>query len=66
MFACASPAYLSRRGTLVHPEQLVDHDCLGYLFSDRMTDKLWRFTQDMQTFTIPIASQLNVNNTPST
>ncbi|MBV4492408.1 LysR family transcriptional regulator [Pseudomonas oryzicola] len=63
MFACASPAYLARKGTPLHPEQLVDHDCLGYLFSDRMTDKLWRFTKDRQTFTIPIASRLNVNNT---
>ncbi|PUA47078.1 LysR family transcriptional regulator [Pseudomonas protegens] len=63
MFACASPAYLSRKGTPLHPEQLVDHDCLGYLFSDRMTDKLWRFTQNRQTFTIPITSRLKVNNT---
>jgi len=63
MFACASPAYLSRRGTPLHPEQLVDHVCLGYLFSDRMTEKVWRFTKNMQTFTIPIASRLKVNNT---
>ncbi|WP_176508791.1 MULTISPECIES: LysR family transcriptional regulator [Pseudomonas] len=63
MFACASPAYLSRKGTPLHPEQLVGHDCLGYLFSDRMTDKLWRFSKNGQTFTIPIASRLNVNNT---
>lgn len=63
MFACASPGYLSRKGTPLHPQQLVDHDCLGYLFSDRMTDKLWRFTKDRQTFAIPIASRLKVNNT---
>ena len=63
MFACASPAYLSRKGTPLHPKQLVDHDCLGYLFSDRMTDNLWRFTKNQQTFTIPIASRLKVNNT---
>lgn len=63
MFACASPAYLARKGTPFHPEQLVDHDCLGYLFSDRMTDKLWRFSKGMQTFTIPIASRLKVNST---
>ena len=63
MFACASPAYLARKGTPLHPEQLVDHDCLGYLFSDRMTDKVWRFTKNRQTFTIPIRSRLNVNNT---
>jgi DNA-binding transcriptional LysR family regulator len=63
MFACASPAYLSRHGTPLHPNQLVDHHCLGYLFSDRMTDKLWRFTQGTQTFAIPVSSRLNVNNT---
>ena len=63
MFACASPAYLARKGIPLHPEQLVDHDCLGYLFSDRMTDKLWRFTKNKQTFTVPIVSRLKVNNT---
>lgn len=63
MFACASPAYLARKGTPLHPEQLVDHDCLGYLFSDRMTDRVWRFTKNRQTFTIPVRSRLNVNNT---
>lgn len=63
MFACASPSYLSRRGTPEHPSQLVEHDCLGYLFSDRMTDKVWRFTKDDQNFKVPIASRLKVNNT---
>ncbi|QVW26729.1 LysR family transcriptional regulator [Pseudomonas hormoni] len=63
MLACASPAYLSRRGFPTHPQQLVDHDCLGYLFSDRMTDKTWQFTKDKKTFSVPIVSRLKVNNT---
>lgn len=63
LMACASPAYLARRGTPSHPEELVDHDCLGYLFWDRMTDKVWQFSKDGQTFRVPVKSRLKVNST---
>jgi DNA-binding transcriptional LysR family regulator len=63
MFACASPAYLTRRGTPHHPHALAEHDCLGYLFPDRMTDKIWQFTKDGQAISVAITSRLKVNNT---
>lgn len=31
--ACASPAYLARRGVPAHPRELAGHDCLGYAYS---------------------------------
>jgi len=31
MVACAAPGYLKRRGTPRHPEELSQHDCLGFL-----------------------------------
>jgi DNA-binding transcriptional LysR family regulator len=58
-----APAYLARRGTPIHPQALVEHDCLGYLFSDRMTDKIWSFSKEDETFNVPVTSRLKVNNT---
>lgn len=42
--ACASPAYLQRRGTPLHPHELADHDGLDW---DALAPPhAWRFTQD--------------------
>jgi len=35
LVACASPAYLQRRGTPRHPKDLVEHDCLRYTLSSQ-------------------------------
>lgn len=32
--AAASPAYLARRGCPTHPRELVEHDCVGWRFSN--------------------------------
>ncbi|HFZ8993393.1 TPA: LysR family transcriptional regulator [Citrobacter freundii] len=63
LFACASPDYLRRNGTPQNPEELSQHECLGYVFWDRMTDKIWEFTKDNKTLKIPIKSRLIVNDT---
>ena len=51
---CASPAYLSRRGTPTSAEHLVQHDCLVYSLL-RISDE-WRFRApgSRETFTVPI------------
>jgi DNA-binding transcriptional LysR family regulator len=41
---CASPAYLERRGTPAHPEELRDHACLGFTGFTFHPD--WTFTND--------------------
>lgn len=38
----ASPAYLERHGTPLHPSELAGHACLGYAY--RARSDVWRFT----------------------
>ena len=38
---CASPDYLRRRGTPLHPNELPQHSCLAY--RPNLADSLWRF-----------------------
>lgn len=42
-FICASPGYLSRRGTPTAPEQLANHDCIA-LRENSEDVTLWRFS----------------------
>lgn len=43
--ACASPAYLSRRGVPLDPHGLLAHDCLRLVRGRRVFDR-WRFHRD--------------------
>jgi DNA-binding transcriptional LysR family regulator len=40
--AAASPAYLARRGRPTHPRELLEHDCLGWRFSNGPV-RAWEF-----------------------
>ncbi|AUZ46413.1 LysR family transcriptional regulator [Pseudomonas orientalis] len=42
--ACASPAYLARHGTPLHPTQLSQHSALRYMRQGQVS-KTWRFRQ---------------------
>jgi DNA-binding transcriptional LysR family regulator len=54
--ACASPAYLARRGVPQHPLDLARHDCLRYAYISR--DEEWRFTKGEETVTVPVTGTL--------
>ena len=41
---CAAPAYLAERGTPGTPEELTDHECLGFAFWARPPSDFWEFT----------------------
>lgn len=56
---CASPAYLARRGTPAHPDDLADHDCLTY--SNASNASLWRFASGSPRRPIPV-KRLRANN----
>ncbi len=56
---CASPAYLSRRGTPKKPADLKKHDCVVH--EGHPTARNWQFFGTGPTQTIPVASRLSVN-----
>jgi DNA-binding transcriptional LysR family regulator len=52
---CASPAYLTRKGTPRSPEDLVHHDCLLYTLL-KSSDE-WRFRDGKRTFSVDIEAR---------
>jgi len=62
LVACASPAYLSERGTPATPSDLKGHECLGYGIWSRPKLGEWRFTRDGRIYDIRIRNHLQVNN----
>jgi len=57
---CAAPAYLERRGTPRTPQDLADHECLGYTYSaDR--DR-WRFESADGVDDIQVRGRFCANN----
>ncbi|MFM0757374.1 LysR family transcriptional regulator [Paraburkholderia strydomiana] len=61
--ACASPDYLKGRTALTHPDDLSQHECLGYVFWDRLTDTEWTFARDGKSYSTKINSRLKINDT---
>ena len=49
---CASPEYLARRGTPVHPEELMTHDCFNFGFNSAWNN--WQFVVNQERVTIAI------------
>lgn len=62
MIACASPEYLNEFGIPTHPDDLQHHQCLGYVFWDRVTYYEWVFARNGEIFSVPINSRLKVND----
>jgi DNA-binding transcriptional LysR family regulator len=56
----ASPEYLSRKGTPIHPEELALHDCLH--FSHLRWGRLWQFSRGEENLRIPIVPRLECND----
>ena len=57
---CASPDYLAERGTPVHPNDLVNHDCLSY--PDWTEGPRWNFLGPEGEVHVDIKSRLQINN----
>ena len=56
---CASPAYLSRHGTPMHPSDLSSHSCLS--FRTQPGKNQWSFELPEGVIDVPISGRLNVN-----
>ena len=57
---CASPAYLSRRGIPLVPEDLGEHNCLDYTFLD--TQGVWHLNGYNGDVSIPVSGTLRIND----
>ena len=55
---CAAPSYLERRGTPLHPAELVDHDCLVFITSGTR----WEFQSAQGMVGIDLRPKLQTND----
>jgi DNA-binding transcriptional LysR family regulator len=55
----AAPAYLKCRGRPKHPQDLIGHECFGYLLAPRSS---WSFTVDGETQWFPVNGRLKANS----
>lgn len=60
--ACAAPAYLAARGTPVSPDDLVGHDCLGYVNWSGLPYAEWRFSKAGHVHAVQVRSRFQVND----
>lgn len=56
----ASPDYLKRHGTPVHPQDLAQHNCIGYSLAARRDE--WTFQRDDNVVRMRTTGNLRVNN----
>jgi len=61
LVACAAPSYLAERPALHMPQDLADHECLGYAWWSRPADREWTFNRGAETCRVKVASRLRVN-----
>lgn len=62
MAIVASPAYLARHGTPVHPEELTRHRCLNYRLVAAGTLYAWEFERDGKAFEVRTPGPLTFND----
>lgn len=60
LLVLASPEYLARRGRPGHPDELGQHDCLGY--SSRSSSQTWVFTVNGRPEHFNVRCRINANN----
>lgn len=60
---CATPGYIQKHGTPLSPEELGQHECLGYGFNARKEHKTWALTHRGKTQTIRVHSRLHLTDT---
>lgn len=61
LIACAAPSYLADRGVPLVPNDLTNHECLGYAYWSRPADQEWEFSKNTVTERVQVSSRLSVN-----
>lgn len=62
LIACASPAYVARRGAPASPEDLASHDCLTFMLTSGTPFVVWDFSSAGQTHSVRVRSRFQVND----
>jgi len=62
---CASPEYLARYGTPVHPNELERHRCVNYFSSKTGKIYPWDFTRDGERIELPTPGHVALNDSAS-
>jgi DNA-binding transcriptional LysR family regulator len=57
-----TPAYLARHGVPRKPEDLLQHQCIGYRFPTAKTVYRWQFQNKGRTFSVDVAGGIIVND----
>jgi len=57
---CASPAYLTERGTPRAPDDLAGHDCISY--TGFVAPDVWTFVRDNTTVAVPVQPRLVIDS----
>ena len=60
LLTVASPGYLARRGTPVHPEELRQHDCL--IYANHSTHSSWSYQEEGYSIQVPVRGRIVANN----
>lgn len=60
--AVASPDYLARHGTPQHPQQLIEHRCIGWRKRPGLSPYRWEFADQGREFDIAANPQLTTND----
>src|SRR5665213_2135134 len=59
---CAAPGYLEAHGMPVKPNDLLHHNCLGYLSSQTGRPREWHFSQKGTPFSVSVNGNLAMSN----
>ncbi|QSI31120.1 LysR family transcriptional regulator [Variovorax sp. RKNM96] len=61
-FVIASPDYIARHGTPVHPQELLAHDCIGFRHVTSGQIERWQFARGDETLQLAVDGRLTVND----
>lgn len=58
----AAPGYLARRGMPKHPNDLLEHDCIGFRHASSGQVERWEFEKDGRSLELSVGGRLIVND----
>jgi DNA-binding transcriptional LysR family regulator len=62
LMACASPSYLDAHGTPLTPDDLIAHECLGFVYASGQPLSEWRFAMGGEQHDVQVRSRFQVND----